>query len=47
MNSEQDLLSSYGEESVEFLKQVANKYDPSGIFQTKVNEGGGVQIVKS
>lgn len=39
VNPEQDPLSSYGEESVDFLKQVANKYDPSGFFQTRVDGG--------
>lgn len=39
VNPEQDPLSSYGTESVTFLKQVAKKYDPSGFFQKRVNGG--------
>ncbi|KAL2681426.1 hypothetical protein Neosp_009037 [[Neocosmospora] mangrovei] len=33
-NEEQDVVASFGEESVSFLKQVASKYDPEGVFQT-------------
>lgn len=39
VNPEQDPLSTYGEENVGFMKQVASKYDPSGFFQTRVNGG--------
>lgn len=35
----QDPIASYGEDSVRFLKQVARKYDPSGVFQ-KAAKGG-------
>ncbi len=29
----QDPLCGYGEESVQFLKDTASKYDPEGVFQ--------------
>lgn len=35
----QDPIASYGEDSVRFLKQVARKYDLSGVFQ-KAAKGG-------
>ncbi|KAF2198776.1 FAD-binding domain-containing protein [Delitschia confertaspora ATCC 74209] len=35
----QNPLASYGQENVNFLKSVANKYDPSGLFQTGVPGG--------
>ena len=35
----QDPLKTYGEENVAFLKKVALKYDPEGIFQTRVPGG--------
>lgn len=37
--SSQDPLGSYGEQSVERLKLVSKKYDPNGIFQTRVPGG--------
>ncbi|KAJ4206408.1 hypothetical protein NW759_014197 [Fusarium solani] len=33
-NEEQDVVASFGEENVSFLKQVASRYDPEGVFQT-------------
>lgn len=40
----QDPLSTYGEENVEFLKNVATKYDPDEVFQTRMP--GGFKISK-
>jgi hypothetical protein len=40
----QDPLSTYGEENVKFLKKVATKYDPDGVFQTRMP--GGFKISK-
>ncbi|CCF33287.1 FAD binding domain-containing protein [Colletotrichum higginsianum] len=39
VNPAQDPIKSYGEENVKFLKEVAAKYDPQGIFQTRVSGG--------
>lgn len=33
-DTKQNPLASYGKENVEFLKAVAQKYDPEGVFQT-------------
>lgn len=38
-NYAQNVLASYGSASLAFLKAVAKKYDPSGIFQTQQNSG--------
>lgn len=35
----QDPLGSYGEESVEHMHRVAEKYDPEGKFQTRIPGG--------
>lgn len=35
----QDPLGSYGKQNVDFLREVAAKYDPSGMFQKKVVSG--------
>ncbi|KAL4802587.1 hypothetical protein BDV18DRAFT_154258 [Aspergillus unguis] len=40
----QDPLGSYGEESVDFMKRVARKYDPQGRFQKMVP--GGFKIAR-
>ncbi|KAI1495607.1 hypothetical protein F5X99DRAFT_402937 [Biscogniauxia marginata] len=40
----QDPLKSYGKENVAFLREVASKYDPGGIFQTRMP--GGFKISK-
>lgn len=40
----QDPLASYGEESVEFLREVAERYDPEGVFQELCP--GGFKIPK-
>ncbi|EXF86344.1 6-hydroxy-D-nicotine oxidase [Colletotrichum fioriniae PJ7] len=40
----QDPLSTYGQENVQFLKEVASKYDPEQIFQTRVP--GGFKVSK-
>ncbi|CEJ89643.1 hypothetical protein VHEMI05474 [[Torrubiella] hemipterigena] len=42
----QNPLCGYGKENVDFLRQVANKYDPSGVFQKQMPGGfkiGNVQ----
>ena len=41
----QDPLASYGDANVEFLKHVAAKYDPKGVFQSLVP--GGFKISKT
>ncbi|TDZ24366.1 Bifunctional solanapyrone synthase [Colletotrichum orbiculare MAFF 240422] len=38
-NAEQDVIGSYGEENIRFLKETAAKYDPAGFFQTRVPGG--------
>nr|XP_036577396.1 FAD binding domain-containing protein [Colletotrichum truncatum]KAF6784367.1 FAD binding domain-containing protein [Colletotrichum truncatum] len=38
-NPEQDVIGSYGEENVKFLKETAAKYDPTGFFQQRVPGG--------
>ncbi|KAI1070408.1 hypothetical protein LB507_010233 [Fusarium sp. FIESC RH6] len=40
----QDPLSTYGKENVDYLKKVATKYDPAGVFQTRMP--GGFKISK-
>lgn len=40
----QDPLSTYGKENVDYLKEVATKYDPEGVFQTRMP--GGFKISK-
>lgn len=44
-NYAQNVLASYGSASLAFLKAVAKKYDPSGVFQTQQN--GGFLVSKS
>ncbi|KAE8168178.1 hypothetical protein BDV40DRAFT_310079 [Aspergillus tamarii] len=43
----QDPIQSIGEEQVNFLKKVAAKYDPDGVFQTKVPGGFKISRVGS
>lgn len=43
-DSSQDPLRSYGEANVKLLRDVAAKYDPTGVFQIKVP--GGFKISK-
>ena len=38
-NPSQDPLGSYGEENIQFMKDVAKKYDPEGFFQKRVPGG--------
>lgn len=38
----QNPLASYGQANLQFLKQVAKKYDPQGVFQTLVPGGSKV-----
>ncbi|RGP66183.1 6-hydroxy-d-nicotine oxidase [Fusarium sporotrichioides] len=40
----QDPLSTYGSENVDFIRKVAKKYDPEGVFQTRFP--GGFKITK-
>lgn len=35
----QDVMGSYGPESLKFLQQVSRKYDPKGLFQKAVKGG--------
>lgn len=44
-NPGQDPLGSYGERSVEHIRSVAAKYDPKGVFQTRVPGGFKVSRV--
>jgi hypothetical protein len=43
-DADQNPLGSYGVDNVKFLKDVAAKYDPTGVFQTRVP--GGYKISK-
>ncbi|KAF4981520.1 hypothetical protein FZEAL_2705 [Fusarium zealandicum] len=45
-NPEQDVIGSYGAESVQFLKETAAKYDPAGFFQYRVTGGWKVSRVE-
>lgn len=42
----QDPLKTYGTESVAFLKKVAEKYDPAGVFQMRVPGGFKISEVE-
>ncbi|KAM0563119.1 hypothetical protein ACHAPJ_001969 [Fusarium lateritium] len=42
---EQDVIGSYGKENVQFLKDTATKYDPTGFFQYRVPGGWKVSRV--
>ncbi|KAI1267907.1 FAD-binding domain-containing protein [Xylariaceae sp. FL1019] len=44
-DSSQDPIATYGEGNVQFMRDVAAKYDPSGVFQTLVS--GGFKIPKA
>ncbi|KGO63862.1 FAD linked oxidase, N-terminal [Penicillium italicum] len=44
-NSNQNPLSSYGSENVEFIRTVAKKYDQTGVFQTQVPGGFKISAV--
>lgn len=39
VNPAQDPIASYGQDNVDFLKQVSSTYDPTGFFQTRVTGG--------
>lgn len=39
-----DPLATYGDDNVKKMREVANKYDPTGVFQTRVP--GGFKISK-
>jgi hypothetical protein len=44
-NSNQDPLSTYGSENVEYIRAVAKKYDQTGVFQTQVPGGFKISAV--
>ncbi|KAL9948002.1 hypothetical protein ACHAQF_001984 [Verticillium nonalfalfae] len=46
VNPTQDPLKSYGPENVAFIKEVAQEYDPSGFFQTRVSGGFKISNVE-
>ncbi|KAH8893881.1 FAD binding domain-containing protein [Thozetella sp. PMI_491] len=46
VNPEQDPLGSYGSANVQFLKQVAARYDPQGFFQSRVSGGFKISRVQ-
>ncbi|CRK19018.1 hypothetical protein BN1723_011754 [Verticillium longisporum] len=46
VNPTQDPLKSYGPENVAFIKKVAQEYDPSGFFQTRVSGGFKISNVE-
>lgn len=41
----QDPLSTYGEDNFKRMREVAMKYDPTGVFQTRVP--GGFKLSKA
>ncbi|KAI9710275.1 MAG: hypothetical protein M1820_002769 [Bogoriella megaspora] len=43
----QNPLKSYGQENVDFIRKVAAKYDPSGVFQKKIVSGWKIANVDS
>ncbi|KAF6812975.1 FAD binding domain-containing protein [Colletotrichum musicola] len=38
-NTRQDVFASYGADNVKYLREVAAKYDPNGVFQTRIPGG--------
>jgi hypothetical protein len=47
VNQTQNPLESYEKDGVDFIRKVAAKYDPSGIFQKKVVSGWKVSKVEA
>ncbi|KAK5626032.1 hypothetical protein RRF57_001748 [Xylaria bambusicola] len=45
-DSEQDPLGTYGASNIEFMKHVAAKYDPRGVFQTRIPGGFKISNVQ-
>ena len=45
-DASQNPLGSYGEENVQFIRKVAEKYDPSGVFQTRFPGGFKISRVE-
>ncbi len=43
---DQDPLGSYGASNIELMKDVAAKYDPAGVFQTRVSGGYKISRVQ-
>lgn len=41
-----DPLGTYGDDNVKKMREVANKYDPTGVFQTRVPGGFKISKVK-
>lgn len=41
-----DPLATYGDDNVKRMREVAKKYDPTGIFQTRVPGGFKISKVK-
>lgn len=46
-NGSQDPLGSYGAENIKKMKDAAAKYDPTGVFQTRMPGGFKISRVKS
>ncbi|KAH7390741.1 hypothetical protein DE146DRAFT_766790 [Phaeosphaeria sp. MPI-PUGE-AT-0046c] len=46
VDSTQDPLKSYGQKNVDFMRKVAAKYDPNGVFQKRVVSGWKISKVK-
>lgn len=46
VNPEQDPLRSYGDANVQFMKDVAAKYDPQLFFQARVSGGFKISRVQ-
>jgi hypothetical protein len=42
----QDPLSTYGEDNIKQMQEVAIKYDPTGVFQRRVPGGFKISKVK-
>lgn len=38
-STRQDVFASYGADNVKYLREVAAKYDPTGVFQTRIPGG--------
>lgn len=41
-----DPLATYGDDNLKKMREVANKYDPTGVFQTRVPGGFKISKVK-
>lgn len=45
-DADQDPIATYGAQNVQLLRDVAAKYDPEGVFQTRVSGGFKVSNVE-